>query len=253
MNNLKVCVVSSFNNSIKYIDRFLHAIFSLEFPSENIFYHFLENDSQDDTFNRLSLLSLENAKVKVSKLENKKRDLFPNYYSFLGYLHASIQAKILEDIDGSDYILWIDSDVIKIDPLFLSKSINLVSNKVKAICPMVLMEGNGANIFYDTAGFKINGKNFSNFYPFFESYEKGRLFKIDSGGVCFLFEHDLFPLKFEGERLGNLNSAGIPIIHWNFVCEDIINRGYEILLDTDLEVFHINHAVEGLPIFKKWS
>jgi hypothetical protein len=132
-----------------------------------------------------------------------------------------------------DYVLWIDSDIIKYDYSILKTLID-ISKKEKAItAPKIFLDGFKER-FYDIAGFIINNKWSSIKKPYFGIENQSKQYvELDSVGCFYLVPAEIYYKGGNYIKYQNLKFTE----HYS-ICKFGKEMGYKSICCSELEVLH---------------
>lgn len=179
---MHVAIASMFQNSQKYMDRYISQIYSLKAaaPEHTFDLILAEGDSTDSgwTWNRLNEIfpgkafKREHHGKIYGSIDVEKR------WSQIAFVVDGILERVQPQHDA---MLYVEADLLW-EP---STMINLLKHleRVECVVPMIWMNG----IFYDIWAYKKDGIKFTGRPPYHPSLNQqpvGGLYPIDSGGGC---------------------------------------------------------------------
>lgn len=221
---MNVALGSIFQNSEKYIDRYVAQFYSLvSSTSEHTFEPLLvEGDSTDRTWERLNAI----LPGKVTKRDHGGTT-FGQVDSVQRWLQISYACDgVMEKLGTKhDALLWVEADLIW-EPATMLKLLSHVQ-KVPMVFPMIKR----GRMFYDTWAFAKDGTYFRNeppFHPMFTGPDGNELYSIDSGGSC-------WAIRGEIARTCRFRP---PAHAMRGFCREVIKNGGSMWLDPRVEVVH---------------
>jgi len=231
MNKPKVAVVSLFRDSniwhgheIRQVDRYIKQMKEQTYGFDNLNLYLVEGNSTDGTFETLRDYSLLYKNIQVEIFNNPyhavESTTDPDRLRFLSMVgnHA------LSMVQGEDYILFIESDLIIKKDLIEILVKNLEENpEIGIIAPYTFYES--VDGFYDKWAFRFEGRAF---HPYYKEYkELGTIFPhMESIGSCGLMRRN----AFKGVNFGQ---GCFPEL-----CHRIKRKGYKVACNTELAVYH---------------
>ncbi len=183
----------------------------------------VEGDSTDGTFDQLVDATLTTAGLSIwrrdhggpafASVDDPVR--WANIATTWNYLYDRIQAETF------DAVICVEADLIWDAGVMLQLIGHLAT--VPAVSPMCMR----GDIFYDTWGYRAQGRNFQNDRPYHPALEhhEGELMQIDSAGSCIVMRGEL-------ARRCRFATADAMLGH------DIYGRGYSLWLDSTIRVDH---------------
>jgi hypothetical protein len=160
--------------------------------------------------------------IKIASIESNKRY---NILSLIGNTVLEV-AKCFE----SEYILWIESDLIMPNPETIYKLISKMDEdeNISILSPIVFIDINGEKIFYDTWGYECeDGSKWTNQAPFNKNYTNDNQYiNMNSIGSCGLMRTKV---------LKNVNFGKNCFIE---LCKNVKNKNGKIVLNTEIEIYH---------------
>jgi len=217
---LTVC--SLFRDSTRYLDRYFAQVSSI-YPLESTRFVFVEGDSTDSTYQRL--LKWRDGPFKANTQVIKHDQHIPYYGSVVHPKRLSCLAELaniaLDAIpEETDYILWVESDLIFESDLV--RHLLLLSGGKHAVAPYIITQK--TRQFYDIWAFRKDGVQFNPHKPYIHG--ESHLFDVDSAGSVLLV-----PARFRSCRFKTENA----IIGW---CENLKEEGCSIKAARDVVVWH---------------
>lgn len=178
--NITLC--SIFRNSAGYLDRYFAQVDALR---EHVKVRVVGTwgDSTDDTAARL-----HKHEIEVEAFHHGGPDFGsvdnPQRWDQI----ARVVCRTLDRVgDPGDALVWVESDLIWEPDTFLTLLDDL--EVARAVAPQVLADG--SDRWYDTWGFRKDGRLFNGFPPYWPgSMEPEGFVKIDSCGSCFVTRGD---------------------------------------------------------------
>lgn len=221
-----VLVATPVKNASKWIGRYLSQIKQFNCRNCKVHFAFLEGNSSDDTYDKLLKFSESRRDVWLQKRNVKTKKRFRR----LAFLRNYIVDNALK---REDYVLWIDSDIIKTPPNLLNV---LIQDNYDIVAPIVLIEHKMQ--FYDTHAFRYKGKNFRHLRPYCEAPElkKKVPFQVSSVGTCYLVNRKIYEAN---TRYGDKGSEQISF------CKESRKKGFRIWVDPRIKVYHANLPMYG--------
>lgn len=185
-------------------------------------FSFIEGDSRDDTWARLSRWADEDPRVLLGKI-----DVEP-----LASWEARIQAwaalgnATIDQLRGHawDYLLWCESDLC-LPPDLIQL---LLRSQCDIVAPAIYLGG----LFYDIWGFRaLDGSHFRNEAPYHPQFHPLGLTELSSVGSVVLFRRAVFDagIRFRGEYPDGLLAG---------VCADARAKGFRVFCDSRTAVVH---------------
>lgn len=123
--------------------------------------------------------------------------------------------------------VWVEADLIW-EAETIDRLVALAISSSLVVAPMSMRGGT----FYDTWGFRRNGARFRPLYPYFDGFDyRTKFYPIDSAGSCLAMRTEVaLHTRYPEEPSGNDGIVG-----W---CRNIREKGYEIVLCSELVVEH---------------
>lgn len=217
-----VAVCSLFRNSSRTLDCFRSALETQAGSGIELVFSFVEGDSTDDTWARLSAWAATDRRVVLQKIDVEPVTSFEDRVS----KWAALGNAALDGLRGRsyDYVLWCESD-LSIPPDLVSQ---LVADAVDVVAPAIFLGG----MFYDTWGFRgLDGRRFQNVMPYHSDYRPFGLIELASVGSTVLFRRAVLDtgLRFRGVYENGLLVG---------LCSDARARGFRVFLDSRVAVVH---------------
>jgi len=156
--------------------------------------------------------------IDVVRMENDVKGIDGDPFS----AHAAARNWLL-DLYLTDHalVMWIDADLVDYPP----NIITLLDNEC-VTAPIVLIEG--TNQFYDTYGYRENGKQVSSSSPYFESSEK--LVDLDAVGCAYLIPASVYKDNRYKTTPGQTE-------HYS-IMQSAKAMGIRIVCDTQVTAYH---------------
>lgn len=265
----KILILLLFKDSRKWIYRFLACIESLlQNENRNIEFSIsiIYGDDTDGTSSVLlnKLESIEN--IYGTKITSK-RITFPKRLDGIQRLVTLRNASLyINDLKDYNYVLSIDTDIIFDDNTVIRLIKDIENPKLDnpgIIAPMVFIENYGSHMnsfFYDTYAFKIQDKSFLHKRPYIPVKLFGvdkfkQIISVDSIGSFYIAKSDIFT-KYDVTYATYLrkldNNSQHPQRKYESeqvcFCENIKQKTpYNIYVDLNAKVYHINLQKYGLP------
>jgi hypothetical protein len=226
--NITIC--SLFRDSANTLGRYLKQVISL-WPLADTRWIFIEGDSIDGTFDKLDTWSRgpygKQARVIKHNTRTRRHGSCVDAERFL-VLSVLGNLALQSVFADSDYVLWLESDLIVTDDNTLLKRLVDTSQKYDnaAVAPYIYLN-QVRHQFYDIWGFRIKDKCFNPFQPYADKIYK-EPFEVQSAGSCVLF-----PAKYilDGARF---NKEEVIV----GLCKDVRRRGCKIIADPNLTIYH---------------
>jgi GT2 family glycosyltransferase len=224
-----IAIGSIVRNRAWILPKYLQALQNIDYNDK--FYMFLENDSDDNTFE--ILYKFHYNKLKSIKTQEKIPNETRKQYNQDGYSHlANIRNKFLEMFleTDADYLLSIDSDII-VPSDILTELLKYTDNNTivgASICniPNRELDGSIAGNFM----IEINGEiKHPNNYPL------SGVMEVDVIGAVYLIPRKAIE---DGIRYGS-DKQGEDI----YFCRQAKSKGYKLLVDLDCKPKH--YMVKG--------
>lgn len=214
---MRLTLASIFRDSAGYLDRYFAQVNALRAEGYDVRLALAEGDSTDHTFDRLD--ELAGADDILVKIDHGG----PNYGSVdraerWDQIAEVVRGLLAKVDDPGDAFVWVESDLMWDWPVMAT----LLGAEVPAVAPMVY--AGLSSRFYDTWGFRKDGKGFDRFWPHWAGQrppgQEERLVKIDSCGSCFVLRSDAYDSLFAWSG------------HWPFTADGAL------WLDTSVAVRH---------------
>tara|TARA_R110000824_G_scaffold311983_1_gene499108 strand:- start:103 stop:744 length:642 start_codon:yes stop_codon:yes gene_type:complete len=167
---------------------------------------------------------------------NKTQGLFKEKVSREGgkWARTSRSRQMLIDEylnEDHTHVLWIDADVVDIDPDIIEKLLNISQDSV--VAPYVFLEDNNYwpyKRFYDLSCFiDANGEEF-NYFPLYNRDSRDKKAEVESVGTCFLAPAHI-------HRSIKYDPFSEEIEHVNFFSKARA-KGIKIYADPSIEIRH---------------
>lgn len=220
---MKIALGSIFQNSTKYLDRYIAQYYSLvcAAPEHEFDPLLVEGDSQDNTWEKLNRIF----PGKVTKRDHGGQ-IFAQVDNVLRWMQISYACEgVMERLEPEhDALLWVEADLIWEPRLLLALISRLKTHEM--IFPMIMRK----NRFYDTWAFAKDGAYFKNDPPFHSmfAHRNGDLYEVDSGGSCWAIRGDL-------ARKCHFRP---PARAMRGFCEEVKKAGSSMWLDPAIQVMH---------------
>jgi len=212
---MSVLIASLVADNEPWLSRFLQQLNQLDYDKQLLHYAFLEGPT-------IPLLH-EWSSSKHNSWIRQVNPQIVDRFARLAYLRNYLVDNALSD---EDYILWIDSDIVKIPSTLIT---NLRAHAKAVIAPSVwIEEAKPRDQFYDTLAFRdLEGKNF----PVFSLPYSG-LVQVSSVGSCYLVNSKLY-------RNSKVRYSGGDSEHVTF-CSEVRKLGEKVYADFDVKIWHVN-------------
>lgn len=246
----RIMIAVIVSNNEKWLPKFFEAIDGFDYPPEQLSYAFLTGNNSDNTFELLDAYEITHqGTLYWDKGENSRKDKvwlkglefkwegIPRFVK-LATLRNHL---IMESLEDEEYVLFVDSDVVKMPPSLL-RSLLAVDAEIAA--PMVYIENfreYNDTYFYDTLAFLgDDNRNFDHTYPYVPGLRTLPTLPIYIGsvGTCYLVDSKVFRagVKYQGsdtlsEQVG--------------FCQRARAAGFRIAVAPDVEVLHCNFELYG--------
>jgi hypothetical protein len=217
-----VAVCSLFRNSSATVDYYRGVISAQEHSGVRLAFCFLEGDSTDDTYERLSAWAAEDPRVVLDQRHVEPvADFDDRVRKWANLGNRVIEAGLAT---GADYILWCESDLAIPHDLIAQ----LINSNVDIVAPAIFMGGK----FYDGWGFRgLDGSRFTNDAPYHPDYRSHDVVQLSSVGSCVLFRRELFDA---GVRFRGTYDDGLLV----GICRDAGLLGFRTFMDSRVAVLH---------------
>lgn len=194
----------------------------------------LENKSKDKTEEHLRFHQKLNPNITFIKFfENYEEIKIASEGSERRYWILSLIGNVVLEVGkcfGSEYILWVESDLLMPDPETIYKLISKMDEdkSISILSPIIFIKLNESKVFYDTWGYEsLDGSKWTNEPPYNQNLQKeSRYLEMNSIGSCALMRSE----ALQGVNFGNNCFVEL--------CKQIKNKNGKILLDKDLEIYH---------------
>jgi hypothetical protein len=217
-----VAVCSLFRNSSETLDYYRAVISAQQRPDLRLAFSFVEGDSTDDTYERLSAWAEQDQRVTlVQHSIEPVEDYDDRVRKWAGLANLALEGGLAT---GADYILWCESDLVLPHDVVAQ----LVASRVDIVAPAIFLGG----MFYDGWGFRgLDGSKFSGEVPYHPDYRSHDLVQLSSVGSCVLFRRDLFDA---GVRFRGSYDDGLLV----GVCRDAGLLGFRTFMDSRVSILH---------------
>lgn len=179
-----------------------------------------EGDSDDDTYDQLlatdfTVLKVEHGGPKFASVDNEQR-----WRQLASVCNVALTAAV-RDLEPDEPLVYCEID-LRWTPETIARLVEL-TNRVPAVAPMSMRRG----LFYDTWGYTKDGERFNPLYPYFPSFEHGRLHQIDTAGSCIA-----------------MSWTAAQVVHFSphdcirGIGRSLADHGLSLWLDPELEVRH---------------
>jgi GT2 family glycosyltransferase len=243
-------IASIVSNSEKWLPKFFEAIDGFTYPPELLSYAFLTGNNTDSTFEMLDDFEVTHqGTLSWDKGENRRKEkvwLKGLEFKWDGIsrfvkLATLRNHLIMESLEDEEYVLFVDSDVVKMPPDMLR---SLLAVDADIVAPMVYIDNFREfedTYFYDTLAF-IDDKNlnFEHTYPYVPGLKDlpSQPVYINSVGTCYLIDSKVFRagVKYQGsetlsEQIG--------------FCQRAKAAGFRVAVAPDVGVLHCNFELYG--------
>lgn len=217
-------ICSPFRDSATGIAEYFTRLSELDYPMANLWYVFVEGDSQDDTFeqlqrwaqfdNRMTLIECDTGKPQHGSVVNAER-----FATLAQVFNAALDAV---DLEWTDYVLFLPSD-IHYAPDLLSR---LLAHGAHIVAPFSWTEGGR---FFDTWGFTRHGEEFTRFSMASGAVAYGdKLLQMDTVGGTVLISAKILAAgcRYTSDEV----DRGL--------CKMARNKGFTVIADPTTNVFH---------------
>lgn len=217
-----VAVCSLFRNSADTLDYYRAVITAQERDGVRLAFSFVEGDSSDDTYERLSAWAAQDARVTLAQHHVEPiADFDDRVRKWAALGNLAVEGALAT---GADYILWCESDLALPHDLLGQ----LLAPDVDIVAPAIFMGG----LFYDIWGFRgLDGVKFTNEAPYHQEFHPHALVRLASVGSCVLFRRDVFDA---GVRFRGTYEDGLLV----GVCNDAALLGFRTFMDSRVAVLH---------------
>ncbi len=230
----------STKNDAKYLPRFLKAMEELDYPKDKLRWVWLYGKSVDNTLEIiLDFHKKRNYRYEVYEEPVLHRPIRSSLYN------AELCNEFKKLYEGEEFVLFPDTDVVKIRPNLLKE---LVKLNLDIVAPYVWIENSNPRQFFDTYVFRysgqrfdklvINGKLYDAWHPPF--LDKKEPVELDSVGTFILIKGKVFQ-EVDWEN---------PAPHYQF-CKNARKKGYKVYACPWLEIEHADVLKDGevhLPV-----
>jgi glycosyltransferase involved in cell wall biosynthesis len=220
-----IAVCSLFRNSAATLDYYRAVIAAQACDGVRLAYSFVEGDSSDDTYDRLTTWAAEDDRVTLTRRDVEPVEDFEDRvrkWAELGNL--ALEGALAT---GADYVLWCESD-LALPPDLLRQLIDAAAAGADIVAPAIFLGG----MFYDTRGFRgLDGVRFTNEAPYHPDFVAHGLMPLSSVGSCVLFRREIFDA---GVRFRGTYDDGLLV----GICQDAAQLGFRTFMDSRLAVLH---------------
>lgn len=236
----RVMIAALVSTQARWLKRFLYEIEELDYPQELITYAFLTGNNDDNTFDILREFETTHqgsipwcgAKGKVWL---KGEDIDKGSLSRFEGLTALRNRLVFGALANEDYVLMIDSDIVKIPEDLIQR---LMDVDAEVVAPMIYIDNFrefGDTYFYDNLAYIKDGANFDHFYPYIPGH--GELPEeqvyVDSVGACYLVSARIF-------RAGVQYVSHPDVSEQVTFCENVRKHGFRVAVHPQVSVLHTN-------------
>ena len=217
-----VAVCSLFRNSAETLDYYRAVISAQERQGLRLAFSFVEGDSTDDTYERLSAWAEEDPRVSLAQHSVEPvEDFDDRVRKWAALANLALEGGLAT---GADYILWCESDLVLPHDLLAQ----LVASQVDVVAPAIFLGG----MFYDGWGFRgLDGTKFATEAPYHQDFVSHGLVQLSSVGSCVLFRRELFDA---GVRFRGSYDDGLLV----GVCRDAGLLGFRTYMDSRVAILH---------------
>jgi Cryptococcal mannosyltransferase 1 len=217
-----VAVCSLFRNSADTLDYFRAVIGAQERAGVRLVFSFVEGDSTDDTYERLTAWAAEDPRVTVAQQHVEPvLDFDDRVRKWAALGNLAIEGALATH---ADYILWCESDLALPHDLLAQ----LLASESDIVAPAIFMGG----LFYDIWGFRgMDGVRFTGEAPYHRDFHPHGRVQLSSVGSCVLFGRAVFEA---GVRFRGTYEDGLLV----GVCHDAGLLGFRTYVDTRVAVLH---------------
>jgi hypothetical protein len=215
-------VCSLFRNSADTLDYFRAVIGAQERDGVRLAFSFVEGDSTDDTYERLSAWAAEDPRVTLAQRHVEPiADYDDRVRKWAALGNLAVEGALATD---ADYILWCESDLALPHDLLAQ----LLATDLDIVAPAIFMGG----LFYDIWGFRgLDGVKFTNEAPYHQEFHPHGVVPLSSVGSCVLFRREVFEA---GVRFRGTFDDGLLV----GVCRDAGLLGFRTYMDSRVAVLH---------------
>jgi hypothetical protein len=183
---------------------------------------FVEGDSRDDTWTRLSGWRDADPRVHlVQRHVEPVHDFDDRVRKWAELGNLALEGALRTDCT---HVLWCESDLTLPHDLVEQ----LVARDVDIVAPAIFLGG----MFYDTWGFRgLDGSRFTNTPPYHAQWHPHALVELSSVGSTVLFRREVFDagIRFRGTYPDGLLAG---------VCGDAREAGFRVWMDSRVAVLH---------------
>jgi len=236
-------------NQSRWLQRFLDSLDKLKYPHDKLTYAFLTSNSNDDTSEIINAFeTTHQGDIKWDRFHNKGRVFLKGCDIDMGgvsrYMKLSTLRNLLlfEALEEEDYVLMVDSDIVDLPSDLIQQ---LMKTPGDVVAPLVMIEDFrefGDEYFYDRLAFIAkNGEPFDHFYPYIPDDDMlpSSPFEVASVGTCYLCKSSIF-------RNGVRYMSDENISEQIGFCNRVRQRGYNIFVNPNVRVLHVNFEKFGL-------
>lgn len=243
----RVMIAALVSNQARWLKRFLYEIDNLDYPEELITYAFLTGNNDDDTFDILREFEQKHQGSipwcsSKEKVWLKGEDINKGSLSRFEGLTTLRNSLVRGALANEDYVLMIDSDIVKIPKDLIQRLMDVDS---EVVAPMIYIDNFrefGDTYFYDNLAYIKDGANFDHFYPYIPGH--GELPEepvyVDSVGACYLVSANIFRAGVQYVSYPNVSEQVT-------FCEDVRKRGFRVAVHPQVAVLHTNGEEYSVP------
>ena len=220
-----VAVCSLFRNSADTLDYFRAVIGAQERDGVRLAYSFVEGDSADDTYERLTDWADEDPRVTLAQRHVEPvADFDDRVRKWAALGNLALDGALATE---ADYILWCESDLALPHDLLAQLLASSLAG-ADIVAPAIFMGG----LFYDSWGFRgMDGVKFTNEAPYHRDFLPHGRVQLSSVGSCVLFRREVFEA---GVRFRGTYNDGLLV----GVCNDAALLGFRTFMDSRVAVLH---------------
>lgn len=218
----KVAICALFRNSASHVDYFRSIVTAQARPDIELVFSFVEGDSTDDTYERLSAWSRDDTRVRLSKVDVEPvTDFADRVKKWAALGNVAVEQALQTDCDR---LLWCESDLVLPNDLLEQ----LLPEPCGIVAPAIFL----GSMFYDTWGFRgLDGVRFANHAPYHAEFRHHALVPLSSVGSCVLFRREIFD---QGVRFRGTYDDGLLV----GVCHDAGALGFTTFMDSRVAILH---------------
>lgn len=219
-----ITLLSIFRDSAAYLDRYIDQVEEALDPFEKPHLIWLEGDSMDDTFEKLTALS-EQTVADVTLIQfDTNGPYWPSIDHPMRWQQLeACWNKALSYLEPSAICVCVESDLIWRWPTLRTLIGDVQAGLCEVACPMLMRHApQMGDYFYDTNAFCKDGQHFTNLWPYHPAL---------------LNEERFVPLETGGGMLVT-NSDSLSQARWQDKCVLRFGSEARVLLDTRLKIYH---------------